>query len=256
MIDLFTQTLLPSGNHWISITIFIIFLMAGIVKGFLGIGLPPAAMALLTLVITPTLAISLLTLPIIATNFAQFIRHENLRQIVKKYKLMGVSIMISIFLTSLLILKVPQSFLMISIGFAMVFFSISQISGKQVQINSNKKWHILVGTISGILGGMSSIWSPPVAMFLLNQRVSKSEFIGATGFLFLAGSIPLAVGLSIVGVLNYSSAIQSLIGLVFVMVGFRIGESLRDRVSQKLFRTLVLWSFLAMGLRLIMLGVF
>ena len=175
MIDLFTQTLLPSGNHWISITIFIIFLMAGIVKGFLGIGLPPAAMALLTLVITPTLAISLLTLPIIATNFAQFIRHENLRQIVKKYKLMGFHH--DKHLTSLLILKVPQSFLMVSIGFAMVFFSISQILGKQVQINSNKKWHIVVGTISYSWRYEFNMVTTSGNVFT-NQRVSKSEFSG------------------------------------------------------------------------------
>ena len=56
-----------------------IFLFAGIIKGFLGIGLPAAAMAFLTLVMDPTIAISLLTLPIIFTNIMQYTRCENPR---------------------------------------------------------------------------------------------------------------------------------------------------------------------------------
>ena len=48
-------------------------LFAGIIKGFLGIGLPPAAMVILTLVIETPLAISLLTLPIIFTNLFQYL---------------------------------------------------------------------------------------------------------------------------------------------------------------------------------------
>ena len=39
-------------------------------------------------------------------------------------------------------------------------------------------------SFAGVLGGLSSIWSPPVAMYLLARNVSKIEFIGATGFYF------------------------------------------------------------------------
>ena len=52
----------------------IIFLFAAIVKGFLGIGLPAASMAFLTLLMPPTDAIPLLWLSIFATNALQFTR--------------------------------------------------------------------------------------------------------------------------------------------------------------------------------------
>ena len=48
--------------------IMITFYVAGAVKGFLGIGLPAAAMALLTLFINPLDAIALIIVPIIFTN--------------------------------------------------------------------------------------------------------------------------------------------------------------------------------------------
>jgi uncharacterized membrane protein YfcA len=45
-------------------------------------------------------------------------------------------------------------------------------------------------------------------------------------------------------------------GLIVVLIGFRIGEWLRGHVNQKSFRRIVLWAFLIMGGRLIAVGLF
>ena len=74
MIEFINSNILPSQDLAITLAVMAIFLFAGIIKGFLGIGLPAAAMAFLTLVMDPTIAISLLTLPIIFTNIMQFTR--------------------------------------------------------------------------------------------------------------------------------------------------------------------------------------
>jgi uncharacterized membrane protein YfcA len=71
LIEFINSYILPSQEIAITIAVLAIFLFAGIVKGFLGIGLPAAAMAFLTLVMDPTIAISLLTLPIIFTKAMQ-----------------------------------------------------------------------------------------------------------------------------------------------------------------------------------------
>jgi uncharacterized membrane protein YfcA len=49
--------------------------------------------------------------------------------------------------------------------------------------------------------------------------------------------------------------IKSSLALIVVLIGFRIGELLRQRVSQKLFRKAVLIAFFFMGLRLIINGI-
>ena len=66
------QALLPTLDPLTIVMLCGIFVFAGIVKGFLGIGLPAAAMGLLTLIIPPTEAISLLWLPILFSNMFQF----------------------------------------------------------------------------------------------------------------------------------------------------------------------------------------
>ena len=256
MIEFLNDYILPSHEIAITIAVMAIFLFAGIIKGFLGIGLPAAAMAFLTLVMDPTIAISLLTLPIIFTNIMQYAGCENPRSIARKYRGFALAIIISIFITSFFILSYPKAILTISIGLAMIAFSLTQMTGAKLQIGGGHGWHIGVGLFAGVLGGLSSIWSPPVAMYLLARDVDKSEFIGATGFLFLAGSLPLAAGLALAGVLTIGTMLHSLMGLIVVLIGFRIGEMLRNHVPQGVFRKIVLWAFLIMGARLLAIGLF
>lgn len=231
-----------------------IFLFAGVVKGFLGIGLPAAAMGLLTLILPPTEAISLLWLPILFTNMVQFGRSAHKAEIAHSYKWFAAAIFISIFVTSLFINDYPTALLTVAIGIAMVVFSVNLLFGISMPVGPGKAWQVGVGMVSGILGGLSSIWSPPVAMYLIARNVPKDIFIGATGFLFLAGCLPLGAGLVISGLITVTVLVKSLIGLTFTLAGFRIGEIMRDRVSQAHFRNIVLVAFLIMGGRLIAVG--
>ena len=248
------QALLPSLDPLLIASICGIFIFAGIVKGFLGIGLPAAAMGLLTLIFPPTEAISLLWLPILFSNMFQFGRARNKREIAVTYKWFAAAIFISIFLTSLFINDYPTALLTVAIGVAMVVFSMNLLFGLSLPVGPGRGWQVGVGIVSGVLGGLSSIWSPPVAMYLMARNTPKDMFIGATGFLFLAGCLPLGVGLVISGLITWSVIVKSLLGLLMTLIGFRIGEILRERISQDRFRQVVLVAFLIMGGRLITTG--
>lgn len=237
-----------------SALIALIFLCAAIVKGFLGIGLPAASMAFLTLMMPPTEAIPLLWLSILATNSLQFTRAPNKWDIAKEYYVFAIAIMVCIFTTAMFIADYPTPLLTVAIGVAMVVFSLNLLLGIRLNIGPGRIWHLVFGSVSGVLGGISSIWSPTVAMYLVARDVSKERFIGATGFLFLAGVLPLGAGQVVAGVLTLPVLLKSVFALIFVLIGFRIGELLRGRVSQTFFRRAVLIAFLLMGLRLIANG--
>jgi uncharacterized membrane protein YfcA len=254
MFDKVVDLLIPDFDTNIVFMIMITFYIAGVVKGFLGIGLPAAAMALLTLFINPLDAIALIIVPIIFTNALQFLRSKKRKQVIIEYKYCAIALIITIFVTSMFIKSYPSALITISIGIAMVAFSINTLVGVKLLIGPKYGWQITTGIVSGILGGLSSIWSPPIAMYLLAREVSKEKFIAATGFLFLVGSFPLALGYYISGILTINIILKSLVGLIVVLTGFRTGEVLRERVPQGIFKKFVLWSFMIMGLRLIATG--
>ena len=238
MFDKVADLLIPDFDISIFFIIMIIFYIAGLVKGFLGIGLPAAAMALLTLFINPLDAIALIIVPIIFTNALQFLRSENRKQIVLEYKHCAVALIVTIFITSMFIKSYPSALITVSIGIAMVAFSINTLVGVKLPIGPKNGWQITIGIASGILGGLSSIWSPPVAMYLLAREVPKEKFIAATGFLFFVGSFPLALGYYLSGILTINIILKSLIGLLVVLAGFRTGEILRKRVLKIFLKSL------------------
>lgn len=237
-----------------ALILVLIFLGAGTVKGFLGIGLPAASMAFLTLIMPPTEAIPLLWLSILATNSLQFARAPNKLDIAREYWLFAITIVVFIFLASMFIADYPTGLLTGAIGAAMVIFSLNLLLGIKLNIGPGRVWQGVFGAISGVLGGISSIWSPTVAMYLVARDVSKERFIGATGFLFLAGVLPLGAGQVVAGVLTLPILIKSFFALIVVLIGFRVGELLRAHVSQTFFRRAVLIAFFFMGLRLIVTG--
>ncbi|NKB54253.1 MAG: TSUP family transporter [Rhizobiaceae bacterium] len=254
MTDLGLTDLLPTLDPTLTVIFAAIFLLAGIIKGFLGIGLPAAAVGLLTLFVPPAEAIPLLWLPILGTNILQFAHAPQKRKIVSDYIWFAMAIMISIFITSMFMADYPTALLTVSIGIAMVVFSTNLLLGIKLPIRSGLGWQIGAGLLAGIFGGLSSIWSPIVAMYLVARNVPKEQFIGVTGFLFLAGCLPLGAGQFIAGLISLPVLLKSLAGLIVVLIGFRIGEEMRKRVSQTQFRNVVLFAFLIMGIRLIAIG--
>ena len=68
--------------------------------------------------------------------------------------------------------------------------------------------------------------------------------------------MPLILGLIFGGVLTKEAAMQSIFGLVFVLIGFRVGEIIRNKTSQSWFEKAALIAFLFMGMRLIGVGLF
>ena len=248
--------LLPSQDPFILLFIISTFFVAGIVKGFLGLGLPAAVMAFLTLVMEPAEAISIIYLPLLFTNFTQFFRASNRLSTAIEFRFFALALMISILITSSFIASFPKSFLTFLIGLAMIIFSTQSLLKVRIPISDSHFWHLAFGGFSGFLGGISTIWSPPIAMYLMARSYEKDEFIGILGFLFFTACFPLGLGLYLSGVLTIESAVASLVGLVFVMLGFWIGEKMRKHVPQKQFKKMLLLAFFLMGSRLIFITLF
>ena len=102
MIDLIKH-LSVDLNLSLIVFLTVTFIVSGIIKGFLGLGLPSTAMGLLTLVIEPIHAISVMVAPILFSNIFQYARSSNPYKTYLELRVFALFIIISIFLTSLFI---------------------------------------------------------------------------------------------------------------------------------------------------------
>ena len=112
-------------------------------------------------------------------------------------------------------------------------------------------WQFSLGSLAGVLGGLTSLWGVPITIYLVMKQVTPRQFIDASGFLIFIGCVPLAIGYAATDLLNTDSLIPSIAGVVTGIVGFKIGERLRPLLAPALFQKLLLWMFLIIGVRML-----
>ena len=234
------------------------FLLAGAVKGAAGMGLPTTSVSLMTLALDPRTAIALLLVPMIATNAWQIWRSGEILRTCRTYFPFALTLRVGVGITVLLAKNASDHALMALLGGTLLIFVIASASrwAPSVPASFDTPAQAVTGMIAGVMGGLTSVWAPPLAVYLAARRVSKDEFVRACGLLIFLGSLPLALGYLRLGFLTPGLFWTSVLLLVPAFAGFAVGERVRHRLSENGFRRFLLVMFALMGLNLIRRAVF
>lgn len=230
-----------------------VFLIAGICKGIVGMGLPTFSIGILSQVTDPRTAISLAIAPIVITNIWQLYRAGSVLRTVKRYAPFVVALCLLMIPAALLSGNVPVDTMLLFVGCSIILFVLDSLRKTAWQIPASRDTlaQVIIGGAGGVLGGVSGIWSPAMVGYLLARRVDKDEFIRALGYMMLTGGLFLSIGYYKNGFLTPQLLIVSLLLVPIAIVGFSIGERLRSRLSAGIFRKAVLLILLLLGLNLV-----
>ncbi len=225
----------------------------GVTKGFAGSGLPTVSVASMALVIDAPSAVALMPIPLLIANARQAFRGGYMRIAVRRFWPLLVSLpfgaVIGVkILTGVDPLTVTGIIGAIVVGFALLsqFHFDWHLSPRR-----DRQLQPLVGLSAGLIGGISTIFAPPIIMHMLALRLPKDEFVGTVGLAYLAGLVPMTLALVAFGRLGQTEALWGTAALVPVFAGMFLGEWLRGRVSEVLFRRAILILLLLSGLNLI-----
>ena len=236
----------------------LVFLLAGTIKGVVGIGMPTTSIGVMSQFTDPRLAITLAVFPIVVANGWQMYRAGNILGTVRRYWIFGAVLGVVLLATSLLATSISTTILVTLLGIMIVLFSITSLALKPPILPEkyDRIGQVVAGTLAGISGGLTAIWGPPMIIYFLSRRLDKDEFVRASSVLLLAGSIPLLIGYINNGLLDGPTATLSAILVIPTLLGFTLGELVRRRLGSEKFRTLVLILFLLMGLNLLRRALF
>lgn len=229
------------------------FLLAGSLKGLTGIGLPTAAIALMTLFLDPRTAIALVLFPMVGSNAWQIYRSGHLARTARTYATMAIVLLLGVGLTAFATQDVPDRGLLAALGIVILIFVGVSWKGlvPALPLRHDRSAQIGFGLVAGIIGGMTAGWGAPLAMYLSTKRVDKDEFVRASGFLIFVGSLPLCYAYIKIGFMTGPLAGVSTAMIVPTLLGFTFGEMLRRRLSGDGFRNAILIFFVFLGLNLI-----
>ena len=242
----------------------IIFLVAaalmagGLVKGIVGLGLPIVALSLLSSLIPIHLSLALLTLPIVTSNLWQSLRTGRLHEPLKRFWPMILALIIGLWISAQLVVDLSPEVLYLVVGLVvMVFTLLSYFNPRFTLSPAAERWASpLAGAIGGILGGLSTMWGPPMTMVLVSLKLEKDAFVRAVGLIWFCGSLPLLLAYIKNGLLNVETAPWSLAACLPVVAGFWIGERIRNRIDQDTFRKVLLIFLFLLGVNLVRRAVF
>jgi len=230
-----------------------VFLLAGIIKGAIGLGLPTTSVGLMASLIDARLAVALVVVPMMVTNLWQIIRSGDIVRSIRRYAWFGGMLAASLLLVTVITARISGDTLAIAIGAVITIFSLTGLflHVPELPERFDRAAQVAGGILSGIFGGLTSIWSPPMITYFLARRLEKDEFVRASGFLLFLGSLPLAFGYWRAGLLTGPTALTSLGMCIPAIAGFAVGEKIRALFSAERFRKAVLVFFLLMGVNLV-----
>lgn len=233
-----------------------VFLLAGSVKGTLGIGLPTIAISLMSQVLDPRLAVTLTIGPLLLTNLQQAVRSGFFLRTLRRYAPYWATLAVIITFSAIFAQGLSAAALLMVMGGSVVFFTALQLFVRPPRLPArfDRLAQIAAGATSGLMGGVTAIWGPPILMYLISSRVEKDEFVRATGVLLTLGAIPLAATYAAQGHLAGDRAAVSFALAIPSVLGFMLGERLRRYLKPERFHTAVLVMFLLLGLNLLRRG--
>jgi hypothetical protein len=242
MIDFSLFGLLFSATVLICISAFI---LGGLVKGTLGVGLPLLAVPMMSMVMPSSRAIGLVAVPVLLSNLWQMIDSRRIIQGWTRFWPLILMQLISTVLTVRFTLSLNEREMnqMVAASMLLAVFLMVLKPTFKVEVKSEKKINAVVGLLSGLLGGVSSLTGPVIITYLMALKLTRDEFIGCISIIYLSSGLPLYAAMLYYGRMDLLDLSYSAMALIPMVFGLCVGKIIRDKMSEKTFR-LILYAYL------------
>lgn len=230
-----------------AITIVAIFVLAGFVKGALGLGLPSISMGLMAIVMTPGQAAAMVVVPSLVTNVWQMVAGPHFRALVQRLGGLLVAACVGTWIGAGWLTGPYARYGVITLGLLLMFYAGISLATVRISVPRDKEVWLgpIAGLISGLLTAATGVFVIPAIIYLQGIGLEKEELVQALGLSFTVSTIALAFNLIGAGVLTFSLASSAVAALAAALVGMWIGQVIRLRLDQATFRR---WFFIGLFL--------
>jgi uncharacterized protein len=232
-----------------------VFGLAGLIKGMIGLGLPAVSMGLLTLVMSPFQAATLLIVPSIVTNFWQLFAEGHVLRLIRRFWLLLGGIIVgsmwSIFPT-LGHSHFPSEALL---GGMLALYGLYGLCAKKMpNLSQHEHWlSPFVGYLGGALTVATGVIVIPVVPYLQTLGLKRDDLVQSLGLAFTVSTLCLAVFLEHhpLGDVSMDYALSA-IALIPALIGMWLGKKIRYRIAEQRFRSVFFIGLMVLGSYMVM----
>ena len=234
--------------------IFCVFVLAGLVKGVVGLGLPTVGVGLLGIVMTPREAAALLVVPSLVTNVWQLFAGPRVKPLLRRLWPMLVAIVLGTLGGGLLLPGAGGVDAAAALGGALLMYALAGLASfvLHVPAGAERGASPFVGLATGIVTAATGVFVIPAVPYLQGLRLERDALVQALGLCFTVSTIALGASLLLAGEYPAGAAGMSLAALVPALVGMMCGQWIRGRIRAETFRRCFFVGLLGLGLHLML----
>jgi uncharacterized membrane protein YfcA len=237
--------------YWIA-DIGLIFILAGLVKGISGMGLPTVAVGLLGLLMAPAEAAALLIVPSLVTNVWQLLAGRHLPSLAARLWPMMAGIFLGTWAGGWLLSGVSIGWAGAALGVALVCYGVVGLLARRLRVppRHERRLSPLVGALTGSVTALTGVFVLPAVPYLQGLDLDKDELVQAMGMAFTCSTLALAINLACGGQFQAGAAGASFLAVIPALAGMQAGQWLRGRISLATFRRVFFGALLLLGVHL------
>ncbi|WP_443697065.1 sulfite exporter TauE/SafE family protein [Pseudomonas sp.] len=245
-------------NLGTALTLLVIgtFLLAGTVKGVIGLGLPTVAMGMLGLAMLPAQAAALLIIPSTVTNLWQLAFGGHLSALLKRLWPLLLLIFLGTGVGTLWLGMGGGDWVARALGAALLVYALSGLLLPTFSVKpATERWLAPVcGLVTGLITSATGVFVIPAVPYLQALGLSRDQLVQALGLSFSVSTLALAAGLAWRGSLGGGEINASLLALAPALLGMWLGQVLRQRISAGLFKRVFFIGMALLGAHLLISG--
>jgi uncharacterized protein len=238
----FTQVLVIAGA----------FIVAGIAKGAIGMGLPPIALALMSFAVPLGDALALMVVPSMATNVWQAIYGRGFLRLLRRFWTMAATSVAALMFVAVGFGHLGSPMAMTWVGVLLVAYSSMALTAWRPSVSrATERWaNPLIGLASGAVAGVTGVAAVPFLPYMQSLDIDRHDLVQALGvmFLFIIGALTLALALQ--GAFDSTNLLGAILAIVPTFAGVWLGQKARQAVSAETFRRIFLIGMFAVGLHM------
>jgi uncharacterized membrane protein YfcA len=197
------------------------FLLAGFVKGVIGLGLPTVSIGLLGLLMTPAQAAAILVVPSLVTNIWQAAVGGGLLALARRLWPLLAGICIGTALGVVFLPRDDNGLATVWLGLALAVYAALGL----VKVRHAETWlGLLMGAATGAITVATGIFVMPGTPYIQSMEFDRDRLVQALGLSFTVSTITLAAALAYTGHVQTSLAWPSIVALVASLAGMGLGQ--------------------------------
>ena len=230
-----------------------VFLLAGTVKGAIGLGMPAIVMGSLALVMAPVEAAAILVVPMFVTNIWQMLAGPHFKSLTVRLWPVLLGVLVGTLAGAKGMTELDPRIGRGVLGAVLVIYGLSGFIVMSVVrgLGNGHALGLAVGGITGLLGAVTGVFVIPSVPYIQAMKLDKDELVQGLGIFFMASTVALLANLIVGQALDWSVGPMALMGTALALAGMGLGQRVRARLNPAAFRKAFFGGLCLLGLYLV-----